>query len=602
MRRELAFRLLKKLDNLSVRRKIVLSYVLGFVLPLLLVSTVTWTILRHQAASADRQQAAAALNLTRGQVAATLEAGTSLADLLSNDSLITTALDDYRIDRLGHLLQYRLEIQYYLGSYVTAYPQVDRVEFFTTNPAILRGGSILLIDESIEGAAWLQALRASKRQTISAAHIEPSLISPRRVFSLVRQMTPGDPSRPGVESIMRVDISLAHLNRVLRRSAPFGTVYVVDSANRIIAANVPTSPDQSGFPTYDEASLSPELPVRLEEVVETDGPFANLRVVGHFPNRASSSLGAYLTWIAVVTALLSVLIASLIQFAVGYSLSRRLQLLTSKIESTTRDNFPAVHEVRGRDEVGILIGAYNRMTQTIDRLMKEVYEEGLTVNRLAVEKRHAELEALFSKIDPHFLSNSLNTIRMRSLSRGERETANALKALARLFDYLTAWQDEVILVRHEAEFIRGFLSLQQYRFGDNYEYEVAVDPAALDLPLPRMMVQPLVENASEHGVERVRARGFIQVAFQKHDDRLVVTVTDNGKGMDKETIESVYQRLDKRSLDGKSIGMQNVFNRLHLLFGEDAYFDLQSVVDKGTTVTLSFPYGRLEHHVESYSR
>jgi len=400
---------------------------------------------------------------------------------------------------------------------------------------------------------------------------------------------------------MKIDLSLSHVSSVIRQSAAFGTVYLVDGANRIIAATVPTPAQRGFFPVFNNSLITPELPIRLELSVADAGPFEDLKLVGHFPRRASSSLGVHLTWVAVATAVASIILASLIQFAIGYSLSRRLQILTQKIESTTRDHFPAVNEHPGKDEVGKLIVAYNRMTSTIDRLMKEVYEEGLTVNRLAVEKRHAELEALFSKIDPHFLSNSLNTIRMRSLSRGERETANALKALARLFDYLTAWQDEVILVRNEMEFIRGFLSLQRYRFGNDYAYEVEVDPETLDLPLPRMMVQPLVENASEHGVERMRTRGLIRVVFQKERERLKVTVQDNGQGMDQETLAQVQESLTKRSLNGKSIGMQNVYNRLNLFFGEDAFFSLESEAGTGTTVTISFPYGRLEQHVESYS-
>jgi two-component system sensor histidine kinase YesM len=602
MLRTVGRKLISKLDDLSVRRKIVLSYALGFLLPLLLVSTVTWTILWRQAERSDRQQAASVLDLTRGQLASSLSASTSLADLLSNDTLISTALDDFRIDRLGHLLQYRLEMRYYLGSYVTAYPQVQQVEFYTTNPAILQGGSILLLDEDVKNEPWIRELDETRRQTISASHIDASLITPRRSFSLVRRMSSGGITRPGVESIMKIDLSLSHLTEVIRQSAAFGTVYLVDDANRIIAANVPIPGEPDVFPTIDGSIENPELPIALTLQMQPDGPFDNLRLVGHFPARASSSLGVHLTWVAVATAIVSVLIASLIQFAIGYSLSRRLQVLTRKIESTTRDHFPTVHDNPGRDEVGTLIVAYNRMTRTIDRLMKEVYEEGLTVNRLAVEKRHAELEALFSKIDPHFLSNSLNTIRMRSLSRGERETADALKALARLFDYLTAWQDEVILVRNEVEFIRGFLSLQRYRFGNDYGYEVEVDPAALDVPLPRMMVQPLVENASTHGVESMRTRGFIHVGFRKQGERLEVTVKDNGRGMDSQTLREVQVRLNERSLNGESIGMQNVYNRLHLLFGEDAFFHLDSKTGEGTTVTISFPYGRLEEHVESYSR
>jgi two-component system sensor histidine kinase YesM len=303
-----------------------------------------------------------------------------------------------------------------------------------------------------------------------------------------------------------------------------------------------------------------------------------------------------------VIGVVAIAIASLIQLGIGYSLSRRLQLLTQTVQATRKNHFPAVTENPGKDELGTLIVAYNDMTTTIDRLMKEVYEEGLMVNRLAVEKRHAELEALVSKIDPHFLSNSLNTIRMKSLSRKEVQTADALKALGRLFDYMTAWQDETILVRQEVEFISGYLALQRYRFGTDYKFEIQVEPAALDLPLPRMLVQPLVENASKHGIEQKKMRGRIEVRVRKREDRLEITVADDGRGMDPHTLARQRERLGGRSKNGESIGMQNVYNRLQLIFGEDAEFELLSRADEGTTVRLSFPYVRLQNHVESNSR
>jgi two-component system sensor histidine kinase YesM len=116
-----------------------------------------------------------------------------------------------------------------------------------------------------------------------------------------------------------------------------------------------------------------------------------------------------------------------------------------------------------------------------------------------------------------------------------------------------------------------------------------------------MIVQPIVENASRHGIEELKRRGKISVFFAKEGERLVVTVRDNGQGMDYETLERQRRRLGERSRNGESIGMQNVYNRLMLIFGDDAEFELDSRPGMGTAVRMSFPYSRLESHVESYS-
>lgn len=601
MVRRTARRLLNRLDDLSVRRKLILSYVLGFLLPLTLISLAAWMILTTQARRADERQAQASLTLIQNQLSASLHATTRLAGLLSTDQQVKTALDDWRIDRVGHLVRYRLQLRSYLNSFVTAYPQVSRLEFYTSNPAVVRGGAILLIDENAKESKWMRSIIETGSPTESVLHVDQTVLNTQRALSLIRYMGEHYTDGPRIEHYLRIDIALAEVRDIIQRSGARGTVFLVDDTNSVVVGNTVTANDFSVLTPLAEAAPRGDTLITIEAPLASNGPFSNLRLVGYFPYTTTWSLSAYLTVSAVMIGIASIVLASLIQLGIGHSLSRRLQLLTKRVTAAGRDHFPVVTEKPGNDELGTLIVAYNDMTTTIDRLLKEVYEEGLTVNRLAVEKRHAELEALISKIAPHFLSNSLNTIRMKSLGRREVETANALKALGRLFDYMTAWQDETILVRQELEFISGFLELQRYRFGKDYEFDIETDPATLDLPIPRMLVQPIVENASEHGIERQKKRGRISVVFAKRDDRLEIVVSDNGRGMDRETLDVQRARLGERGKNGESIGLQNVYNRLALIFGDDADFSLDSEPGVGTTVRMSFSYGRLERDVESHS-
>lgn len=602
MARTATRRVLQKLDNLSVRRKLILSYTLGFLLPLLLITSSMWVVLTTQARRGDERRAQTVLELVRSQLYGDLAATTRLVGLLASDSLVTTTLDDWRIDRVGHLVQYRLEFRAYLNSFVTAFPQVSRLEFYTTNQAVVRGGAILYLNESTRATDWARAVSESGRTTVSVLHLDRDVLQMQRALSLVSNLGTTSTSGPSIENYVRIDLDLAEIRSIIQRSVDRGSILLVDRNDMVVIGNVASANNFQTMVALEDVRPDSTKLISTSLRVATNGPFSNLKLVGYFPYESNTGLSSYLTLTAILVGAVGIVIASLIQLSIGYSLSRRLQLLTKRVRATRRDHFPTVTENPGNDELGTLIGAYNEMTTTIDRLIKEVYEEGLTVNRLAVEKRHAELEALISKIDPHFLSNSLNTIRMKSLSRKEVETADALKALGRLFDYMTAWQDETILVRQEVEFISGYLALQRYRFGSDYQFEVDVDPAALDLPLPRMLVQPLVENASEHGVEQKKTRGKIQVSIRKRDDRLEITVTDDGRGMDSKTLALQRSRLGERSRNGESIGMQNVYNRLLLIFGEDAEFDVSSRENEGTRVRLSFPFVGVESNVESNTR
>lgn len=569
-------KLLRRLDNVGVRTKLFLSYGLGFVLPLAAVSVAAGLILTQQARRADESQARAVVAVVRSQVSESLEAVSRLAGVLSNDQFIRTMLDDWRIDELGHLIRYRLQLRHYLDSFVTAYPLVDAIEFYTTNAAIIQGGSVFRLTSDVRGTEWAQRLATEGSRAVAVAHQEDSVLLPRRRLSLVRDMGISTVTGRDIETILRIDLSTATLAEMLRRSTPYGAIRIVGAGGATIASGAAPDAESEGGITVSEA-------------LATDGPFASLRIIGVFPYRGTGALSMRLGLLMTVLAFSSIMFASIIQFGIGASLTRRLRLLSEGIRDSRKDHFPPVPGPAGDDELGATIRAYNSMTQTIERLLDEVFEEGLAVNRLAVEKRHAELEALFSKINPHFLSNSLNTIRMKSLSKGEGETADALKALSRLFDHLTAWQDETISVGEELAFISDFLALQRYRFGDGYVYDVRASEDVLALRLPRMLVQPIVENASVHGIEARRRRGRIDVSFTRSAGRLQIAVQDDGIGMDRDVLESQQRRLRGATLTGESIGLQNVYNRLVLAYGEKADLTIESAKGVGTRVTLVLP-------------
>jgi two-component system sensor histidine kinase YesM len=585
-------RLQAYLDNVSVRKKLILSYVLGFAIPLLIVGIATNGILIEQMRRADENRAESVMHGLQSQLGEHFQTVNGLAGLLYNDDLVQTMLDDWRIKQVNHLIRYRIQLRYYMDNFITAYPLVDEIFFFTTNPAIIQGGAVLLLNDTVRDTEWIKQFMNRKKKASAVSYVESNLIESTVNLSLVSNMDSEEDNDIMIETFLRIDLSLPVVTKLMRQSTTFGRTYLVDGEDNIIASSVVTGDGirESLFNLSEEDHLADyefeyKLPIRFPEA------FSNLKITGRFPYRTKSGFSSFFSFGIAAVALLSILFASFVQFGINYSLARRLQLLTKSIKSSTKEHFLPVNCDPGADELGSTIRAYNNMTSTIERLLTEVYEDGLMVNRLAVEKRHAELEALYSKINPHFLSNSLNTIRMKSLSRNEDETSGALKSLSRLFDYLTSWQDEMITVRQELEFIRDYLALQRYRFGNAYEFTVHADTDVIDLLLPRMIVQPVVENASIHGIEKRKKRGKISVRFTKVLNRLEISVHDNGKGMSPELLAEQRHRLSKRRLSGESIGLQNIYNRLVLMFGEEMRMTIESVEDEGTEVILSFPCG-----------
>jgi len=586
------------LDNISVRKKLILTYIIGFVLPLLMVGFATNQILIKQLKISEQQRGQAVLTVVKSQLSESFQSIYRLSGILYNDELIQTMLTDWKINQVGHLLRYRIQMRYYLDNFISAYPLVDNILLYTSNPAVIRGGAVLMLNEDVMTSPWAEQYFSQDKRTYSSVYIETTPIQSRRMFSMISNMGTIEEDEISIQTYLRLDLSMSILSDLLSNATPFGTTFLVDSQGRIVAESDDTNSAAAHFSYFDSTEHFDEPYFEYSVPLEEPAAFSQFHVAGRFPYQTGMAISRFFSLGIAGIAFLSILFASLVQFGIGYSLSRRLRLLTHSIQNSEKDHFPSVSIKPGADELGTTIGAYNRMVSTIDRLLKEVYEEGLMVNRLAVEKRHAELEALYSKINPHFLANSLNTIRMKSLKRNETETADVLKSLSHLFDFLTTWKDEMIPVEKEVVFIKNYLALQQYRFGESYQYTVETEPGVLHLLIPRMIVQPLVENASIHGIETRTKRGKITVLFSKKDNKLHITIADNGKGMDESFLKNQINKIKNHTMSGGSIGLQNVYNRLVLIYGNDADFRIESEIRTGTQVFLTIPCERRQEKDE----
>ena len=167
--------------------------------------------------------------------------------------------------------------------------------------------------------------------------------------------------------------------------------------------------------------------------------------------------------------------------------------------------------VRGKDEIGSLMRNYNRMVARTNELIQIVYKNKIKEQEMLVERQNAELLALHSQINPHFLFNALESIRMHSLLKNEYETADMVEKLALMQRQYVEWGNDSVEIRREMEFVRAYLGLQKYRFGERLSYSLEVEEDCLDIKIPKMTVVTFVENACVHGIEAKTAPGWIFV-------------------------------------------------------------------------------------------
>jgi Predicted signal transduction protein with a C-terminal ATPase domain len=221
---------------------------------------------------------------------------------------------------------------------------------------------------------------------------------------------------------------------------------------------------------------------------------------------------------------------------------------------------------------------------------------------LKVSKRQAQFLALQNQINPHLLYNTLEGIRGEALDAGLNNVAEMTEALARFFRYTISNLDNFVLLEDELENIENYFFIQQYRFGSRLKLAVEYDdpqnsPSILRYKLPKLTLQPIVENAIIHGIERKVGTGTVRIKLETTQTRLLITISDDGVGMDELRLQQLNEKLNSSSLDyikpdseqKGGIAVVNVNKRIQLLFGEEYGICIYSTKDVGTDVEITLP-------------
>ncbi|WP_168735370.1 cache domain-containing sensor histidine kinase [Cohnella fermenti] len=244
--------------------------------------------------------------------------------------------------------------------------------------------------------------------------------------------------------------------------------------------------------------------------------------------------------------------------------------------------------VRGRDEIGRLGKLFDQMLERIERMIEEVKDEQAL-------KRKAELAMLQAQINPHFLFNILNSIRLRILMKGDEENAELLSSLSGLLRMTIRRDEEFTALHGELEMLRRYIELLNFRQQEKVELVIDAASDTLHLKLPRFLLQPVIENAYIHGLRQ--ERGTIEIKAMRTGEELLLTIADNGVGMSEKKLEKM--RSEFRDLGGalpeegagrlSGIGLSNVFERLQLIYGDRFRLTLDSRQGQGTRIAIAIP-------------
>ena len=313
-------------------------------------------------------------------------------------------------------------------------------------------------------------------------------------------------------------------------------------------------------------------------------PYTGWRTVGVFSMDEVMSSVNTIVYILFTCVIISLVLVVIVSFKFSRTLTNpifKLKRLMKQAESgdlTVRFNF------QHNDEIGELGQSFNHMIARIDQLIQMVYVE-------QENKRTAEMKSLQEQIKPHFLYNTLDTISWMARDYDAEDIVRLVDALTNMFRIGLSHGKDIITVKEEITHVSNYLYIQKIRYKDKLNYVIHVDESLYAIEVPKLILQPLVENAIYHGVKAKRGGGTITITGVPEGENLVFTVQDNGAGMPQEKVEELNRRMSERSVldEQKSFGLFYIRERIQLCYGTGYGVHVESTLGEGTRVTITLP-------------
>lgn len=572
------------LNDIKVKHKLYIVYIFCVVAPIIIINYIFYLNMASNVKEIYQNY----YQLTTQRIAALIEKDLNFLIAQVNkiymDQKLYEKLDQDYERKLAYVEDYYDYFDSYLYLNGESYEQIDKMVIFTDNPTILHSGRVYKIDDDVKNEDWYKrVINSSERVHIIYGQrknkADNTVETPISVIQVLNQFQGID----NYQKILKIDISAKNISNIINSENLKGHIIVLDGEGQLLFTSS----------AIENQDLSSFLAENQENIVEAiSNKYFNWKILNVMDVEDLENALQVSKYAIIMLAFISLSLSSLILIMTYRSFYVRLISLSEHVRKLDQEDFSKQYVGKqGKDEIGDLIRVFNRMVRKIKTLITDVYEAKLEQSQIKLEKKQAELNALQSQINPHFLFNTLESIRMRSLEKGENETAEVIKYLARTYRRIISYHQEMVTVEDEIDNIKDFLKIQKYRFGSEFNYTIEVDPETLQVMIPKLIIQPFVENACIHGLEKSENSGRVSIKITKEDQKLKCVIKDNGAGIKKEIVENLLRDIQSDDIRGKSVGMENIYKRLKLYYKDNFKLEIESKEGFGTTVTLKIPMG-----------
>ncbi|WP_419954274.1 sensor histidine kinase [Neobacillus niacini] len=291
--------------------------------------------------------------------------------------------------------------------------------------------------------------------------------------------------------------------------------------------------------------------------------------------------------INILIGLATLIFALLGTMFVSFKLTAPIKVLISNMKKVEKGEFKADFDTLGTDEIGMLGRHFKLMIAKIDELIESEY-------KLEIENKASQLRVLQSQINPHFLYNAFQSIGTLALKLNAVPVYSLLTSLSTIMRYSMNMKDDIVPFAAELNHVKSYLSLQKQRFDEQFEFELNIQEEVKEIYIPKMILQPLVENCFKHGFDQHVEEARIQIeAFFENDNKVKISVKDNGMGPSDEQIEKIrqelFQGISKADKQREAIGLKNIYDRLQIYYHNQVNLTVNRNEEGGFTVTIVIP-------------
>ncbi|MBC2456942.1 sensor histidine kinase [Clostridium beijerinckii] len=407
------------------------------------------------------------------------------------------------------------------------------------------------------------------------------------VFSMSKAVT--DSSTGKIKGVILIDVKLDAIKKIIENSKPgtAGFVYIIDMNKEIVYTpvnNIVYRIKNEWIEDINNEIIIKNINGENYQLTKVDSNYTGWETIGVFPESESLRVIKYIKYYSLVVAILALIIAEILVIIFTRSIVNPIQKLKKLMKKAQEGDLTVFFNSKYNDEIGELGGSFNNMVKEINNLINLVQIE-------EKNKRIAEMNVLQAQIKPHFMYNTLDTIRWMAEDHNEEDIVEIIEAFTNLLRISLSKGKEIISVKEELSHVQSYLVIQKIRYEDKLNYEIQFDEEILNYKLIKLILQPLVENAIYHGIKEKRGNGKILITGKIENNLLCFTVVDNGKGMDKKTLDKINRMLKNNNGKKNEIGygIFNVNERIKIIYGDEYGLTYKSIYGEGTIVELRHP-------------